>query len=117
MVIKQFSIALLIIFLSATCSLANELTVDNLYGTWQITREDGSNPLKWDEFYKFNKNGTLDYMGNNNSRNYKFELKNQELIIHREFGPLTRAVKEYSDNKIVLFDKTLESIFILSRQN
>jgi hypothetical protein len=117
MIIKRVSVVLIIIVLSALNCNADDLTIDKLYGTWQITREDGSNPLKWEEFYKFNKNGTLDYMGNNNSRNYKFDLKNNQLIIHREFGPLTRTVKEYEGDKIVLFDNTLEIIFILTKKN
>ena len=115
MLVKNSLISIVAIFLLNGICFAEDLKIDDLYGTWQITREDGSNPLNWDEFYRFKRDGTVDYTGNDNSRNYRFELKGQEIIIHRGAVTLNRLVKEYSENRIVVFDTFAEMIFIYTR--
>jgi hypothetical protein len=73
--------------------------------------------LPWPEQYEFKTDGTAIYIVRGKPRKYTYELKGNEIIIHREMGmTINRVIESFDGKNMLLKDKDFGMEFILKRE-
>jgi hypothetical protein len=89
--------------------------VKKFYGVWDVHTSDSNNIQE----YEFLKNNVLNYKSSgNDSRQFKWEIKNDQLLIHRGKGlTIDRTIVNIGKSRIKLKDNTMGSTVYLVRKS